>query len=130
MLERIGSVERIPQFIAGVKAKKEKLFGFGHRVYKNFDPRATIIRKVSRAIGWAAAQEQAMRWCPFFYNSRGTRAGTLAPAWPNHMALAQSHLIGLMTPTAFLPVLLLVHVRPCLVVDAVKRLSGCYGHSG
>ena len=47
MLERIGSVDRIPQFIAGVKAKKEKLFGFGHRVYKNFDPRATIIRKVS-----------------------------------------------------------------------------------
>jgi hypothetical protein len=33
----------------GVKAKREKLFGFGHRVYKNFDPRAVIIRKVG---GW------------------------------------------------------------------------------
>jgi len=39
MLERIGSLENIPSFIAGVKAKREKLFGFGHRVYKNFDPR-------------------------------------------------------------------------------------------
>jgi len=47
MLERIGSVENIPSFIAGVKAKREKLFGFGHRVYKNFDPRAKIIRGVS-----------------------------------------------------------------------------------
>lgn len=48
MLERIGSVERIPEFIAGVKSKREKLFGFGHRVYKNFDPRAKIIR----GVGW------------------------------------------------------------------------------
>jgi len=34
-------------FLEGVKAKREKLFGFGHRVYKNFDPRAKIIRGVS-----------------------------------------------------------------------------------
>lgn len=47
MLERIGSVKNIPAFIEGVKNKKEKLFGFGHRVYKNFDPRAKIIRRVS-----------------------------------------------------------------------------------
>ena len=39
-------VENIPAFIAGVKAKKEKLFGFGHRVYRNFDPRAKIIKEV------------------------------------------------------------------------------------
>uniref|UniRef100_A0A7S1SRM1 Citrate synthase n=1 Tax=Tetraselmis chuii TaxID=63592 RepID=A0A7S1SRM1_9CHLO len=47
MLSRIGSVENIPKFLEGVKAKKEKLFGFGHRVYKNFDPRATEIRKLA-----------------------------------------------------------------------------------
>lgn len=47
MLQRIGKVENIPAFIAGVKAKKEKLFGFGHRVYRNFDPRAKIIKDVS-----------------------------------------------------------------------------------
>ena len=45
MLRRIGTVDNIPGFIAGVKEGKEKLMGFGHRVYKNFDPRATIIKK-------------------------------------------------------------------------------------
>jgi citrate synthase len=45
MLERIGSVENIPDFLAGVKDGKERLMGFGHRVYKNYDPRARIIRK-------------------------------------------------------------------------------------
>jgi citrate synthase len=45
MLRRIGSVENIPAFLDGVKAGDERLMGFGHRVYKNYDPRARIIRK-------------------------------------------------------------------------------------
>jgi citrate synthase len=45
MLRRIGTVEKVPEFIEGVKAGNERLMGFGHRVYKNFDPRATIIKK-------------------------------------------------------------------------------------
>ncbi len=45
MLRRIGSVDKVPEFIEGVKAGNERLMGFGHRVYKNFDPRATIIKK-------------------------------------------------------------------------------------
>jgi citrate synthase len=45
MLQRIGSVENIPSFLEGVKAGDERLMGFGHRVYKNYDPRARIIRK-------------------------------------------------------------------------------------
>jgi citrate synthase len=45
MLRRIGSVENIPSFLEGVKAGNERLMGFGHRVYKNYDPRARIIRK-------------------------------------------------------------------------------------
>jgi citrate synthase len=45
MLDRIGTVENIPDFLQGVKDKKEKLMGFGHRVYKNYDPRARIIKK-------------------------------------------------------------------------------------
>ncbi len=45
MLRRIGSKEDIPAFIEGVKNGDEKLMGFGHRVYKNYDPRATIIKK-------------------------------------------------------------------------------------
>jgi citrate synthase len=45
MLTRIGTTDNIPDFIAGVKDGKEKLMGFGHRVYKNYDPRAKIIKK-------------------------------------------------------------------------------------
>ncbi|HEY1458409.1 MAG TPA: citrate synthase, partial [Solirubrobacteraceae bacterium] len=45
MLQRIETVENIPDFLEGVKEGKERLMGFGHRVYKNYDPRARIIRK-------------------------------------------------------------------------------------
>ena len=45
MLIEIGSKENIPEFIKGVKDKKRKLMGFGHRVYKNYDPRAAVLRK-------------------------------------------------------------------------------------
>jgi citrate synthase len=45
MLHRIERKENIPDFVAGVKDGKERLMGFGHRVYKNFDPRAKIIKK-------------------------------------------------------------------------------------
>jgi citrate synthase len=45
MLERIGTAENIPDFLDAVKNREEKLMGFGHRVYKNFDPRAKIIKK-------------------------------------------------------------------------------------
>jgi citrate synthase len=38
-------VDNIPDFLQGVKDRKEKLMGFGHRVYKNYDPRARIIKK-------------------------------------------------------------------------------------
>ncbi len=45
MLRRIGTKDKVPAFIEGVKNGDEKLMGFGHRVYKNYDPRATIIKK-------------------------------------------------------------------------------------
>ena len=45
MLREIGSLDRVPEFIEGVKNGKARLMGFGHRVYKNYDPRATIIKK-------------------------------------------------------------------------------------
>ena len=47
MIEEIGSVKRVPEFIEGVKAGKGKLMGFGHRVYKSYDPRATIVKKLA-----------------------------------------------------------------------------------
>jgi citrate synthase len=47
MLSEIGSVDRIPAYIERVKRGELRLMGFGHRVYKNFDPRATIIKQVA-----------------------------------------------------------------------------------
>ena len=44
MLQRIEKVENVPDFLEGVKHGDERLMGFGHRVYKNYDPRARIIR--------------------------------------------------------------------------------------
>jgi len=45
MLKRIGSKDKVGEFIEGVKNGDERLMGFGHRVYKNYDPRAKIIKK-------------------------------------------------------------------------------------
>jgi citrate synthase len=45
MLRRIESTDNIPDFLEGVKNREERLMGFGHRVYKNYDPRARIIKK-------------------------------------------------------------------------------------
>ena len=50
MLEEIGSVENIPDFVEGVKKKTRRLMGFGHRVYKNYDPRAKIIRGIAEDV--------------------------------------------------------------------------------
>jgi citrate synthase len=47
MLAEIGTVARVPAFIKEVKAGSEKLMGFGHRVYKNYDPRARIIKRIA-----------------------------------------------------------------------------------
>jgi citrate synthase len=47
MLKRIESKDNIPAFIEGVKNGDERLMGFGHRVYKNYDPRAKIIKKAA-----------------------------------------------------------------------------------
>jgi citrate synthase len=45
MLERIETTDKIPDFLEGVKKREQKLMGFGHRVYKNYDPRARIIKQ-------------------------------------------------------------------------------------
>jgi citrate synthase len=47
MLEEIGTKEAIPQFIKDVKDRKKMLMGFGHRVYKSYDPRAKIVKRIS-----------------------------------------------------------------------------------
>ncbi|MBA4804380.1 MAG: citrate (Si)-synthase [Brevundimonas sp.] len=50
MLKEIGTPDRIPEFIEGVKAKKYKLMGFGHRVYKNYDPRAKVMQQSAHEV--------------------------------------------------------------------------------
>ena len=50
MLRRIGSKDKVNDFIKGVKAGNERLMGFGHRVYKNYDPRAKIIRATAEQV--------------------------------------------------------------------------------
>ena len=52
MLTEIGSVKRIPEFLAKAKDKSDpfRLMGFGHRVYKNFDPRATVLRETCHEV--------------------------------------------------------------------------------
>jgi citrate synthase len=47
MLMEIGSVQKVPEFIHRVKAGETRLMGFGHRVYKNYDPRARIIKQIA-----------------------------------------------------------------------------------
>jgi len=47
MLLDIGDVKHVPEFIDGVKKRERLLMGFGHRVYKNYDPRAKIIKKIA-----------------------------------------------------------------------------------
>ncbi|MBK9169864.1 MAG: citrate synthase [Bryobacterales bacterium] len=50
MLDEIGSVDRVPEYIKRVKDGKFRLMGFGHRVYKNYDPRARIIKKTAEEV--------------------------------------------------------------------------------
>ena len=50
MLEEIGSKKRIPEFIKKFKAGEGRLMGFGHRVYKNYDPRAKIIKRTAEEV--------------------------------------------------------------------------------
>jgi citrate synthase len=47
MLNEIGSIKKVPEYIKRVKAGEFRLMGFGHRVYKNYDPRARIIKKAA-----------------------------------------------------------------------------------
>jgi citrate synthase len=50
MLDEIGDTSRVPEYVEGVKAGKGRLMGFGHRVYKSYDPRATLIKQVADSV--------------------------------------------------------------------------------
>jgi citrate synthase len=50
MLSEIGTVDRIPEYVQGVKDRRYRLMGFGHRVYKNYDPRAKVMQKTCHEV--------------------------------------------------------------------------------
>jgi citrate synthase len=50
MLREIGTVDKVPEFVAGVKRRERLLSGFGHRVYKNYDPRAKVMQKTMHEV--------------------------------------------------------------------------------
>ncbi|CAZ82917.1 unnamed protein product [Tuber melanosporum] len=75
MIEKIGAVENIPAFISAVKAKKELLFGFGHRVYRNTDPRSKIIREVAETVFAACGHE------PLIEVATALKDAALADPW-------------------------------------------------
>jgi citrate synthase len=51
MLEEIGEPDRAPEWVRQKLARKEKVMGFGHRVYKTWDPRATVLREIAERLG-------------------------------------------------------------------------------
>lgn len=60
MLEEIGSVEMVAEFLEQVKRKERRLLGFGHRVYKSYDPRARLVRTILHRIFQVCGQEPLM----------------------------------------------------------------------
>ncbi|MDH3251734.1 MAG: citrate synthase [Ignavibacteria bacterium] len=50
MLKEIGSKDKVPEFIKKIKGGEGRLMGFGHRIYKNYDPRATIIKQAAEQV--------------------------------------------------------------------------------
>lgn len=58
MLEEIGTVENIPAFVEAVKAKDKLLYGFGHRVYKNYDPRAKLVKQITDQVFAVTGKEK------------------------------------------------------------------------
>eukprot|EP00002_Diphylleia_rotans_P022510 TRINITY_DN4409_c0_g1_i1.p1 TRINITY_DN4409_c0_g1~~TRINITY_DN4409_c0_g1_i1.p1 ORF type:complete len:481 (-),score=76.59 TRINITY_DN4409_c0_g1_i1:406-1848(-) len=60
MLEEIGSVDNIPIFIQQVKQKKKKLMGFGHRIYRSYDPRAKILKKTLEQVAQVVGKDDPL----------------------------------------------------------------------
>ncbi|KAG0495053.1 hypothetical protein HPP92_006047 [Vanilla planifolia] len=118
MLGEIGTIENIPDFIDGVKNRKRKLSGFGHRVYKNYDPRAKVIRKLAEEvfsivgrdplIEVAVALEEAALSDDYFINRK---------LYPNVDFYSGLIYRAMGFPTEFFPVLF-----------AIPRMAGFLAH--
>ena len=95
MLRRIETKENIPDFIEGVKDGDERLMGFGHRVYKNYDPRAKIIKKAAEDVFEVTGRNPLL---DIAHRARADRARgrllRLAQALPERRLLLGPHLRG------------------------------------
>ncbi|CAL4970444.1 unnamed protein product [Urochloa decumbens] len=106
MLNEIGSVENIPDFIEGVKNMKRKMSGFGHCVYKNYDPRAKVIRKLAEEV--VIALEKAALSDEYFIKRK---------LYPNVDFYSGLIYRAMGFPTEFFPVLF-----------AIPRMAGWLAH--
>lgn len=118
MLEEIGSVDKIPEFIEDVKLQKRKLMGFGHRVYKNYDPRAKIIKKtayeVFKVVGKEPLIEIAIKLEEYALNDEYFIKRKLYPNVDYYSGLIYK---SMGFPTDFFPVLF-----------AIPRVAGWLAH--
>ncbi len=75
MLAEIGSVSRIPEYIERAKDKNDpfRLMGFGHRVYKNYDPRAKIMQKTCHEVLNETRTSRTIRCLKWRSSSSGSR---------------------------------------------------------
>ena len=80
MLTEIGSIDNVPAFIKRVKAGDGRLMGFGHRVYKSYDPRATIIKRIADLVFEVTGQEPAARHRAGARTDRARRTTISSPA--------------------------------------------------
>ena len=99
MLRRIETVENVPDFLEGVKNREERLMGFGHRVYKNYDPRARIIQQHMDEV-FEATEYNPLRRDRAGAREAGARRRVLhgSQALPQRRLLLGDHLRGAPDP--------------------------------
>ena len=117
MLEEIGDVKKVPEYMERVKKREFRLMGFGHRVYKNYDPRAKIIKQIAHEvfevtgsnplIDIALALEEIALNDDFFLESQSL---------PQRRLLQRHHLSGHGLPAR--------HVHRALHAGSCARLAG------
>jgi len=69
MLDEIGSPDKAEEYVLHLISKKQRVMGFGHRVYKTMDPRARIFKELAETI---AREKQAFKWFEMALNMEKT----------------------------------------------------------
>ena len=120
MLNEIGSIDHVPDFIARVKAGEGRLMGFGHRVYKSYDPRAKIVKRTADEVFEVTGRNPLLE---IAHGARAHRAAgrllRLAQALSERRLLLRAHLPGDGLPHR--------HVPGALRDPAHVRLAGAVG---